>query len=301
MRTGVVRCAPGGLALTAALLLALLPATASAAVVTATFQARYGTLGVGTVRLFDDAHATVVINLAHLKPGSSYAVTLERGACPAAGSVVARLPTLTVAATGKLGRTIALTPARARPVVAGMAAHRLLLRIGSLCRALYPSTATPPPASPPPASPPPASPTESSSPGPTPTPGPGPTPASCGAGANCIGSAVTFRLPNNGAELTVTLTEASWVTDLEPAPVTLLLSEDPVMSQDDLAPLDPILEPGPALDAQAQHPNPQPEGVLWASGIGLLAFTVPQGFVQAPMWLGLASSTGRVWWLLASP
>lgn len=292
--------AVGALALTAAMLIAVLPRAVSAAVVTATFQARYGTLGVGTVRLFDDAHATVVVNLVRLKPGATYAVTIESGACPATGTVLARLPKLTVAPTGKLIRTIVLTPSQARPVAAGMAADRLLLRIGSLCRSLRLSTTAPPSSTAPPAMSPTPAPSGSAPASPTPSPEPGATPPPCGAGTNCLGSTATLRLPNDGPEITVTLVDASWVTDLDSTPVTILLSETPPLTDVDLAPLDPVLEPGPTLDNQAIHPNPQPEGVLWVDGTGLLVFTAPQSFVLAPMWLGLLGATGRVWWLLAS-
>lgn len=118
-------------------LLAVAPAALNATTVTATYQARYGTLGVGTVRLFSDGHGTVIVNLAQLRPGRVYDTSLAVGRCPSIGAATIALPRLTVSASGKLGRTLTLTAAQVAKIRAALIAGRLLLRVGALCRTVY--------------------------------------------------------------------------------------------------------------------------------------------------------------------
>ena len=146
-------------ALVAATLLFAGPA--SAATITKTWTARYGTLGTVTVRLYSTQNGTEVVHLSNLHPGSWYGVALYRTSCT--GTPIYRT-TLQANTYGRISRTLGLTAGQERAV-----GGRPAVKVGSTCRVLlltY-SAPTPPP-----------------TPTPTPTPRPSPTPAPTGVYGN---------------------------------------------------------------------------------------------------------------------
>lgn len=122
-----------GLAATVLLIvLALAPAVDAATVWTARFTGH----GLATLRV--GSPTRLVLGLTDFRAGAAYAVTLRRGSCAAAGTLVLSTR-VTATSSGRVTRTVTLTAAQTRA-----ARLPLALRVGSRCARFTPPPPPPP-------------------------------------------------------------------------------------------------------------------------------------------------------------
>jgi hypothetical protein len=145
------------------LVVGVLIAATSAADAAGMWIARLGSTGAATLRI--GAPDRLAIGVRSLHPSTTYTVSLRRGTCASAGTLVGSYRIATSAA-GAISRTVRLTTAQTRA-----ARLPLAIRVGSRC-ATFAAPAVLAPPSPSPS----ASPSPSPSPGPSPSPSPSPSP-----------------------------------------------------------------------------------------------------------------------------
>ena len=143
-----------------AALLMLVLALAPAVDATTTWTARPSGHGTASVRV--GSPSKLVLGLTGFRPGSIWTVSLRRGSCASAGTLVTSLR-VTASSTGRLARTVTLTSAQTRVV-----RLPLTLRYGKYCAPFNAPVVVVPAPTPPP--------TPSPTPVPTPTPTLTPTP-----------------------------------------------------------------------------------------------------------------------------
>lgn len=118
--------------LTVALLLVARPApTEGAATVLASWTAKIGANGTVTLVAYTSGAGAIGMHVREMSPGAQYAAVLARGTC-AKGVTWLVLPTMTATATGRIGRTLSLTPAQTTKAAAYVSTG-LVIRVGATC------------------------------------------------------------------------------------------------------------------------------------------------------------------------
>ncbi len=131
------RPAGGALLLTLVLgaLLAVVPATASAATVTSAWRAKVGSAGANgtaTIQGYSTGNGSIVLKFARLKPASSLPVTIHTGTCSSVGAVLFKLPAIKTTSAGAAARTSALTAGQVNLVKSATRdTGKVSLRVGS--------------------------------------------------------------------------------------------------------------------------------------------------------------------------
>lgn len=148
VRARRVRRVVAPLAAATLLLLALSPSVTTAAIVTATWQARLGTSGTNgsaTIRAYWGGTGSLALALARLPAGATLAVTLSKGTCAATGSVLIVFPAIRTTSAGSASRTSGLTAGQVSIVrSATSGTGRIALRVGRSCGA-FPANPFPSP------------------------------------------------------------------------------------------------------------------------------------------------------------
>lgn len=152
---------------------AMLAAIAPSVTAAMTWTARLGSYGVATIRVGSPDRLS--ISAKNFRPRIAYPVTLRRGSCTAAGTLVYSTQ-LTSSSTGTLVRTLYLSSAQTRAVKLPLS-----IRIGTKCGAFAASLAI----------------------APAPTPGPTPTPTPSAGGTLVVGPYFFVAIPAGWSDTTI--------------------------------------------------------------------------------------------------